>query len=221
MQSKAVVDEYQLSPQQARIWSLQQAGGSQTYRAQSAILIEGEVDVERLRGAIAVVINRHEILRANFQLLPGMAVPLQVIESHQVMAFQEIVISGCEPHERLARFEEFFQEETKSGFDIESGPAARFYLFTLSVSEKILVTSLPSICADSRSLKNLFREIAGAYAAPTQAEETTSQPVQYVDFTEWQKEILEQIDDSDESLSWQRLNSPSSSPLMLNLECET
>jgi amino acid adenylation domain-containing protein len=221
MQSKAVVDEYQLSPQQARIWSLQQAGGSQTYRTQSAILIVGELDVERLRSAITVVTNRHEILRTNFHLLPGMAVPLQVIESHQVMAFQDIVVCGCEPHERLARFEEFFQEETKSGFDIERGPAARFYLFTLSASEKILVTSLPSVCADSRSLKNLFREIAGAYAARPQAEETTGQPVQYVDFTEWQKEILEQINDGGASLSWQRINSSSSSPLMLNLECET
>ena len=90
MQNKVVVEGYQLSPQQTRIWWLQQADGGQAYRAQSAVLMEGDLDLGTLKAAISEVVNRHEILRANFHLLPGMTVPLQTVNSDQVVEVREI-----------------------------------------------------------------------------------------------------------------------------------
>ena len=220
MQNKVVTEGYQLTPQQANIWLLQQADGSHAYMAQSAVLIEGEIVVETLKAAISEVVNRHEILRTNFHLLPEMTLPLQVIGSDQVVEFREIDLNEEDPQEKHARFEELFRQETLHRFDLKREPIARLSLFRLSISEMVLVTSLPAVCGDSRSLKNLFHEIAGAYAARLRDEEFSVQPVQYVDFAEWQKEALEQEAVKDER--WNGLNPhlSSASPLMLGLERE-
>ena len=127
-----------------------------------------------------------------------MALPLQTIESDQVMAFREADLSENDPRERGDKVEEFFRKEALCCIDLKHDPAARFCLFRMSESERILMTGLPSVCADSRSLKNLFREIARAYAARLRGEELPGQPVQYVDFVEWQKEMLEQEGQKDE-----------------------
>ena len=165
MQNKAVVEGYQLSPQQTRIWWLRQADGGQAYWAQSAALIEGNLNVETLKAAISKVVKRHEILRTNFHLLPGMAAPLQWIESDPIIEFREFDLTDFESHEKSVRFEELFRAEVIQGLSLKPESAARFCLVHLSGSERALMTSLPAMCADSRSLKILFREIARAYAA--------------------------------------------------------
>ena len=69
-----------LSFQQVRQWSLQ--GESQGYRAQCTILLEGELDRDRLQMAVQEVVSRHEILRTVFRFVPGMEVPVQVVVAH-------------------------------------------------------------------------------------------------------------------------------------------
>ncbi|HEX8183393.1 MAG TPA: condensation domain-containing protein [Blastocatellia bacterium] len=64
-----VIEGYHLSPQQRRIWKL--AEKSSACRVQCEISIEGAVEIERLKEAIAGVIARHEILRTTFYRLPG------------------------------------------------------------------------------------------------------------------------------------------------------
>ena len=217
MQSKMVVEGYQLSPQQRRIWLLQHADGGHAYRAQSAVLLEGEINVETLKAAITDVVNRHEILRTTFHLLPGMTVPLQVIEPDQVVTFREIDLSEYCSYDKRVRFEDLIKNETLHCFDLDPEPTVKFSLLSISASERILVTSLPSVQADGRSLKNLFREIARAYATRSRGEEFPGEPVQYVDFAEWQKELIEQNIDENE---WDGRNTQFSSPSQLTLGLE-
>ena len=178
MQNEAVVEGYRLSPQQMRIWLLQQTDGSRVYRTQSAVLIEGEIDMDSLKAAISDVVNRHEILRASFHLLAGMTVPLQAIDLDHSPALREVDLSDCDPDEKSAYFDALFREESRCHDDFKSEPAVRFCLIRLSIAEIVLVTSLPAICADSWSLKNLFRETARAYAASLRGARLTDQPCQ-------------------------------------------
>jgi len=221
MENNVVAEGFQLSPQQARIWLLQRANDNQAYKAQSAVLIEEEIDPEILKATIAEIVNRHEILRTNFHLLPETALPLQVIKSDQVIGLREIDLNDYDLPEKRARFEEIFRKEILHRFDFKHDPLARFCLIRLSKTERVLVTSLPSVCSDSRSLLNLFREVARTYAARSSGKALTVQPAQYVDFAEWQKEMLDQEDNGDER--WNGLNShfSSTSPLMLGLERES
>src|SRR3954468_14505044 len=75
-----IADGYQLSPQQKRLWTLKQNYPSFPVRAQCRVVIEGELDNEKLNRAIAYVIEKHEILRTSFQHLHGMLFPLQTID---------------------------------------------------------------------------------------------------------------------------------------------
>src|SRR6266511_2065148 len=220
MQSKTAVEGYQLTPQQTRLWLLQQADGSPAYKSQSAALLEGDLDPDALKAAISEVVNRHEILRTRFLFLPGMTVPLQAIESGQQVDVRDLDLSDCDPERKTAGVEELFREETLRPLDLEEGPAAVFGLARLSASETVLVTSLPSICADGRSLKNLFYEVARCYAARVGGEGLAGEPVQYVDFAEWQREGLEREGDRDGRLNRSRPPAAAEAELRLGLEGE-
>ncbi|MEO8191051.1 MAG: condensation domain-containing protein, partial [Acidobacteriota bacterium] len=82
------IEGFRLSPQQARLWSLQEKDGSGSYRARAVVAIDGRVDPDRLRLAIVKVAGRHEILRTTFRGLPGMSAPLQVIGEVPSVAFE-------------------------------------------------------------------------------------------------------------------------------------
>src|SRR5262245_8223762 len=71
---------FRLSPQQERLWLLQDHNSQQqSYRAQISLLLEGRMDHEKLRQAIETVARRHEILRTTFHTLDDVSVPVQVI----------------------------------------------------------------------------------------------------------------------------------------------
>src|SRR3569832_755746 len=96
-----LVEGFRLSPQQERLWRLQK--GSSAFRAGCSVLIEGRLDSSALREALWRVVNRHEILRTAFRLLPGMDAPLQVIVDEAVCAADEIDLSSVpgDEQERL------------------------------------------------------------------------------------------------------------------------
>src|SRR5436305_1747339 len=78
MQQKAA-DGFRLSPQQARVWSLQQFSEGAVCKAWCVLSVEGELDTKVLRQVIEEVIGRYEILRTTFSAFAGMKMPLQVV----------------------------------------------------------------------------------------------------------------------------------------------
>ena len=80
-----MTDGFKLSPQQKRIWFLQQA--STAFRAQCEIAIDGPVDVGWLRGVVRQIVERHEILRTTFEREPGVRTPMQVIGAEAAFSF--------------------------------------------------------------------------------------------------------------------------------------
>ena len=76
--SKEIIEGYRLSPQQKHLWLLRQSDRS----AMCAVRIDGELNVEGLRQAIRLVVDRVEILRTTFKFLPGMTIPVQVISDN-------------------------------------------------------------------------------------------------------------------------------------------
>ncbi|HEX8352977.1 MAG TPA: condensation domain-containing protein, partial [Pyrinomonadaceae bacterium] len=190
---KEILEGFRLSPQQERLWLLQQGGAA--FRAECAVELEGPLDARLLEAAWRAVVSRHEILRTTYEFLPGMTVPVQVIGENPDAAYslREIDLEGRDREGLGARLEEIRREERSLPFDLERGPVVRLSLARLSAERHWLLVSLPSLCADARTLRNLLAELARGYAeltgeAPADADET----VQYVDYSEWQHELLEE-----------------------------
>jgi len=166
---------FRLSLQQERAWS-QQDRGLHAF-AQCLIGVEGRLDTARLRKALTEAVTKYEILRTVLRHQTGIKLPFQVIQETASLHFEQAQTPGVE--EILQRGRELLSEE---------GPTMRAVLAATGPERHTLVLTLPAVCADAATLKNLATEIAGAYGSETNA--TDSDVMQYADLVEWQNELL-------------------------------
>ena len=187
------VEGFRLSPQQQRLWATQ-AEQDGPFRVQATISIQGRLDAQVLKDAIAHVVERHEILRTTFSHLAGSQLPGQVV--HEVLApvFQSHDLGGQSDSKQNAEVETLFQEVAHRPFDFERGPLLQLSLLRLSADSALLLVGLPALCADAVALANLVREISRSYAACLRNEELSGAVMQYADIAEWQNEFLESED---------------------------
>ena len=209
-----MIEGFRLSPQQARLWSLQQ--DSRAYRLQCAILLEGPLKREVLREALEKIVARHTILRAAFHRRPGMTTPLQVMNDGHCLNWSERDLSDLSPDEHEARIADLFQPEAFSLFDFERGPLFHSTLLALSERKHMLVLSLPAICADSRTAGNIFKELGRWYAG--QNDDPDEEPTQYIQFAEWQNELIKDEAEKDGKQFWRSRQMDSLSTLRAPFE---
>src|SRR5690349_2528563 len=174
---KETVQSYRLSPQQERLWLLEQKHPG-PYRAQCSWLLEGPLDQARLRAALNALVERHEILRTSFQSLPDVLLPVQVIGE-------------------------------------ESGDSLLVYeVVELEANRHVLNLSLPALCADATSLRNLFAEFCRAY----EGQKFGDEPMQYADYAAWRHELLDSEETKTGREFWRQLDLPALNTQRLPLE---
>jgi amino acid adenylation domain-containing protein len=183
-----VIEGFKLSPQQERLWILQQTSVPTTEQAQCAILIEGQLDSHALKSALREVVSRHEILRTAFERLPGMATPLQVITNGSVRMGEKIELIGLSKklqEERIEAELRRLEEENRgrAGLNAE--------LVMLGQNRHMLLVSLPALCSDGPGMENLIKEICRLYACALRGELLSSETTRYAIISEWLNELLE------------------------------
>src|SRR5215204_199393 len=183
-----ITEGFEISPQQKRLCFLQQQG--QALSARCAILLEGELSRAALQRSLRQTVERHEILRTTFERVPSLKLPLQVIAEGGTACLTEEDWSGSSHVEQEARFEALWAAGAGGGLNCEHGQVLRARLIRLDAGRHVLVLSLPALCADSRSLKNLAGELRAAYADAAGAGGVAGEPLQYADYTAWQNELL-------------------------------
>jgi amino acid adenylation domain-containing protein len=181
---KDKVEGFHLSPQQTRLWLRQRDGAA--YRTQCALLIEGSLKEEALKHSFLLLGRRHEILRTTFHRRAGLKVPFQVIATESVPAWRFVELSR--EAETEARIDELFAQEGSHELDFENGPLLRLCLAKWSATRHVLIVSLSALCADAPSLANMIAEAFRFYSADGD-EGALAEPLQYVDFSEWQNEL--------------------------------
>ncbi len=176
------IQGYRLSPQQQRLWL-----SATRPAAQLTLLCRGELDAEALRRALQRLVERHEILRTSFPQLPGMDLPLQVIAPTGDFDFRRVT-PGDSAEGGLPRL---LAEESARPFDYERGPMLRACLVGVGREEHALILTLPALCADAWSLGRLARQLGECYEAELRGDVSAPEVVQYADFSEWQRQLLE------------------------------
>jgi amino acid adenylation domain-containing protein/non-ribosomal peptide synthase protein (TIGR01720 family) len=186
---------YRISPQQKRVWFLQRASGSQPYRAECIVRINGSLEAPKLKAACREVVERHEILRSNFQCLPEMELPLQVIGEPFEPSIAEYDLRGWTNSAQQAGVASLVEELMKAAFDYQEEQLLRLTLVRLEEKLHLLMISLPALCADKVGLECLVREIGRCYEACLQGAELEDLPLQYADLAEWLNEPFESGED--------------------------
>ncbi|GAB2701750.1 non-ribosomal peptide synthetase [Kitasatospora kifunensis] len=187
-----------LSYQQSRLWFLNRFESSALYNIPLALHLDGPLDRRALTEALADLTERHEILRTVFPERDG--------QPHQ----QLLPPSAARPRlreQRVARSElvDALRAAALEGFDLLAEPALRAHLFELSEQAHVLLLVIHHIAGDGPSTTPLTRDLSSAYAARlTGADPSWRElPVQYGDYTLWQRESLGSEQDPSSPLAQQ------------------
>jgi amino acid adenylation domain-containing protein len=200
----ATIQGFQISPQQKRLWGLQQLDSIQAYQVKSYLSIEGFLNVEILKASLQKIVNRHEILRTHFRCLPGMTIPLQVISDSSTIKWHSIDLSSSNIQEQKNQLEALFKKISNEDCDFERDSLLHLSLITLSEQKHFLLINLPALCADAATLQHLAKEISCTYTACCLGTELDDEPMQYADISEWQNELLEGEDTEAGRNYWQK-----------------
>ncbi|TDD88148.1 amino acid adenylation domain-containing protein [Actinomadura darangshiensis] len=183
---------------QQRLWFLNRLDGvSATFNMPIALRLDGALDLDALRAALADVAARHEPLRTIFPDGSGSA--------------RQLVLDPADARPRLdvtgtdeAALPAALAAAAGQGFDLSVEPPLRARLFALGGTH-VLMLVLHHIAADGWSMAPLARDVLLAYTARAEGREPQWEPlpVQYIDYTLWQRELFGSEDDPDSLISAQ------------------
>ncbi|OBA89888.1 hypothetical protein A5662_23635 [Mycobacteriaceae bacterium 1482268.1] len=191
-----------LSFAQNRLWFIDQLEGpSPVYNMAVALKLHGRLDAEALGAALGDVVARHESLRTLFPAPQG--IPRQlVVEPGQADFGWQVVDAGDWSASRL---EGAIDSTVQYGFNLATDIPLRTKLFHIAEDQHVLVAVVHHIAADGVSVSPLVRDLGVAYASRRvgQAPDWAELPVQYADYTLWQREQLGELDDSESRIAAQ------------------
>ncbi|WP_434381473.1 condensation domain-containing protein [Melittangium boletus] len=143
--------------------------------------VTGPLDLSALRGALDLLVARHEPLRTVFPL----GALQRVFPTGR--AFPR-VLDVADEAEAARRLDALVSEP----FDVEHGPLARLTVLRWAETSHLLVFCLHLLVADGWSAQVFFEELSLAYRARLTGEalDWPELPVQYVDWAAWQREQL-------------------------------
>jgi amino acid adenylation domain-containing protein len=185
-------DPQPLSFAQQRLWFLHQMEPeSPFYNLPFAVRMEGALEVDALRRALAEIVRRHEVLRTTFRA--DASGSWQVIhpapESFDLAVADLRAIPGEWARGEALRL---MADEAEHPFDLRRGPMLRALLIRAGETEHTLVLNLHHVAGDGWSIDLLFREMSALYAAFRAGEPSPlpELPLQYADYAEWQREWM-------------------------------
>ncbi|KUM99159.1 non-ribosomal peptide synthetase [Streptomyces yokosukanensis] len=181
-----------LSYAQRRMWFLHQlGGGSEAWNMTGSFRLTGRLDRAALVAAIRDVVERHEILRTVYVTDDDGELHTRILPIEQ--AAPQVPVVDVAPDEVSGAIDEAVAHR----FDLAAEIPLRATLLRCSPEEHVLVTVVHHIAMDGSSGAPLTRDLAAAYTARRdgRAPQWEPLPVQYKDYTLWQREVLGDVSD--------------------------
>ena len=183
---------YPLSFAQERLWFLEQLqSGIFAHNIPTAVRLTGPLDVAAVELSLNEIVQRHEVLRVTFQVIDGH--PMQVLESTAHVVVPVVDLQALAASVQAATVQDLVHTEIRCPFDLTQGPLLRCTLLKLAETEHIALFTMHHIVSDGWSMGVLIRELAVFYQgfAACRPVSLPPLPIQYADFTLWQRQWLQ------------------------------
>ncbi|CCQ48792.1 Long-chain-fatty-acid--CoA ligase [Crocosphaera watsonii WH 8502] len=152
--------------------------------------LQGFLNINALQKSLAEITKRHEILRTNFISVNGQ--PNQRINNDDKFNLPIIDLQAFPNEKRGKELEKIVKQELDYNFNLSKDNLFRVKLIQLNTQENQLLFNIHHIIFDGWSFGLLFSELESLYTAYCQGltSPLSSLPIQYADFTLWQKKYL-------------------------------
>ncbi|MCF2150076.1 amino acid adenylation domain-containing protein [Desmonostoc muscorum LEGE 12446] len=181
-----------LSFAQEQLWLLNQLEpDNPSYNEQAALKLHGKLNVVALEQSLNKIIDRHEALRTNFRTINEQ--PVQIITDSLTLSVPIVDLSELPESEREIACQKLATTEANRPFDLASSSLIRASVVKLTELEHALVLTIHHIVVDGWSIGVLMRELATIYSGLCNnlSPELPELPIQYADFTIWQRQWLQ------------------------------
>ncbi|MFQ6332095.1 amino acid adenylation domain-containing protein, partial [Nocardia sp. CWNU-33] len=200
-------EQIPLSLAQQRMWFLNRFDNQTAINnIPLAVRLTGALDVDALRRAVTDVVDRHEVLRTVYpETADGQGVQVVLSPGAHLSDLTAVEVTEAEIAGRI-------RELVSTGFDVTTEVPVRARLFRIAGSmdgsqpdTHVLVFVVHHISGDGWSVGPLARDVMIAYTARSRGEVPgwAPLPVQYADFTLWQRDTLGSEDDAVSLISQQ------------------
>jgi amino acid adenylation domain-containing protein/FkbH-like protein len=203
---------YPLSSAQKRLYILQQMESDNiSYNLPNALILEGDIDLDKLEKIFKGLVCRHESLRTSFAILDG--TPVQKI--HLCQHIEPVIESYCSPgagRETKLAGQRGRNQDTNPGsvsvmssleleienmiqdfirpFDLSKAPLIRVGFGEISAGKFLLLFDMHHIITDGTSAMVLSREFMLLLAG----EELPPLNIRYRDYSQWQqRQVVQQV----------------------------
>jgi amino acid adenylation domain-containing protein len=181
-----------LSFAQERLWFLEQlAPGKSIYNYADTYRYDFPLEVDVLERSLNEIVRRHESLRTTFKALDGE--PVQVIAPALKLPLRVLDLRALSEPEGEAEARRLSTEESQLPFDLSKGPLVRTLLIRMGESNYIFVLTMHHIISDGWSMSVFWNELSTLWDAFANGEPCPlpELPVQYADFSVWQRDWLQ------------------------------
>ncbi len=176
---------------QRRLWFLYQLDPfSPIYNITAPLEIDGPIDCNVLRRSLDEVTFRHESLRTVFSSVRGE--PVQVVTQPEPFGLEVKDLSFLSEMEQEEEIYSMSREDRLQPFNLRKGPLIRATLLRRAEHRHVLLLTMHHIISDGWSLGVLLQEVSTLYEAFEKGllSPLPELPIQYADFSEWQRNWL-------------------------------
>ncbi|UOP09620.1 condensation domain-containing protein [Pseudomonas palleroniana] len=173
-----------LSMTQNRLWILDQlVPGNPVYNIPLALRLTGPLQQGALVKALEAIVQRHEILRANF--INDGGEPQIILRTSAALPFEDIELSAD-------NLDELLTERARRPFDLSEDALIRATLVTLEAEHHVLLLVIHHIVFDGWSQSVLLKELAQLYSDFCNARPSSLPELayQYIDYAQWKRTQL-------------------------------
>jgi amino acid adenylation domain-containing protein len=162
--------------------------GTSAYNLTRVIRMTGSLDVDGLRRAVNIIVDRHTSLRTRFVF--DAADGYQVVDAPVEQRVPLFDLSHIDDKGRMSEALRLVQRKGAERFDLATGPLFRLLLLRFSRSEHILALVFHHIITDGWSMNIFFEEIGKLYVECVHGipADLPGLSTTYADFAQWQRD---------------------------------